>query len=128
MVVPAGTETDRPLIFKFTISISVTPLLLADGAKLTFLKASAALETLGLIDHMGCLDLAGDSAGRAHTRTQGAAFALVRVDLEGQQVFADAGRTSLLLNMCLILIPEIPQGREDGGWGQSVPNRTGRFP
>ena len=89
------------------------PLSLIDGAELTFLHAGAALDTLVLVDDMGILHGADDGAGRAGSRAERTAAALIPVNVVGEQSLADSGGTALLLDVGLILVTEIPQSGEN---------------
>ena len=84
--------------------LSHTPLLLDNGAELTFFDTSAALDALSLVDHMRHFDGAFDSAHRAGTCAKGAAFALICQNSDLHQMFADAGRTFFVDHMGNIFV------------------------
>ena len=94
--------------------VSHTPLFLDDGAEFALLHTGAALDALGLVDHMGHLDGAFDGANGAGTGAEGAAFALIGEDGDLHQVFADAGGALLVHDVGDVFIPEVPEGGEDG--------------
>ena len=99
------------------LAVSInTILFLADSAKLTGLDTCTALDALGFIYHMRLLYSAGDAVHWALPGAGGTALALVWIDLEGEQVLADACRATLLLDVSLILISEELQSGEHRVW------------
>ena len=83
------------------------PLLSAYSTECAVLHAGTALDALSRINNVWLLDSARDSADRAVAGTLCAALALLRIDYVVEQCLADACRTSLVDDVCFILISEV---------------------
>ena len=82
------------------------------GAKLRWadLKASAAFDAFALINGMDKVLTADDRLSWATPKAEHAGLTLVWLDVIGYQWLTDQSRATLLLNMGLILVPEVTKG------------------
>ena len=88
----------------------IPPLLFVDRAKPALLNTGSALDTLAVVNMVGRLDGALDGISRAVPCAERTSLTFDRIDLEGDQLLTDAGRTSLIDYMLLVFVTEITQG------------------
>lgn len=82
-------------------------------AEAAAVQACAALDALMGVDDMGLLHRTGNSSHRTQSGALGAAAAELRIDLQGHQGLALAGRTLFVHHMGQVFVAEVFQGAAD---------------
>ena len=99
-----------------------------DGIELTLVVADPALDAEGLIEAVRFLVLSADRLLGTGPATDATARARLRINLVADQSLTDTGRTPFLLNVRLVFIQEIIEGRQHGVRGRlAKPAQGGVF-